>query len=187
MRRSILAAWAVIAAGCVSRAPAIPSPTGREPVGAAWPATVVAAHRELSEGRHSNADRLLREFAAAYPRTAEASESFYWRAIVALDPTNDGASPRDAAELLDGYLASRLPLTHRAEATVLRALAVSLAAPARGSGTPGGAVGESRDAEMQRLKQELESTKAELERIRKRLAPPPPPPPPTGTPPPPLL
>jgi hypothetical protein len=178
--RSVIAV-VMIATGCAWRAP-VRTPTGQEPIATAWPATVVAAHREMSEDRHANADRLLREFAAAYRGTAEAAESNYWRAMVALDPANETGSAREAVALLDAYLETRLPLTHRAEATVLRRLAQSLVSATPASGTPAGDP-ESRDAEMQRLKQELEATKAELERIRKRLAPPPPttpPPPPVG-------
>lgn len=172
-----------LALACVTPMPR--SQLAGEPVGVAWTATLVAVHRDMTGGRHASAERALRDFAAAYPGTAEAMESNYWRAVLALDPGNEQGSVRDATELLTRYLDSRLPLSHRAEATVLRRLAASVAAPARAGPPASAATGtDPRDAEIQRLKEELENTRAELERIRKRLAPPPPGTPPPTTPPP---
>ena len=177
-----------LAAACAS---GVPLPTlGRgdspaEPVGTAWPNTLMAAHRAIGEGRYDRADRALVDFVTAYPGTAEAVEAEYWRAVVALDPANSAGSARDATTLLSRYLDSRLPLTHRAEATVLHRLAASLAETQRsGSAARTGVQSDASDAEVQRLKRELEETKAELERIRKRLAPPAAGTPPPATPPP---
>jgi hypothetical protein len=175
----------MIGTGCAALPVLRSGEPGTEPVATAWPATLVAAHRELTESRHERADQLLSEFASGYAGTAEAVEAIYWRALIALDPANGRASPRDAAALLSQYLESRHPLTHRAEASVLHRLASSLpeprriAEPARAAPTDG-----SRDAEIQKLKTELEETKAELERIRKRLTAPATGNPPAGTPPP---
>ena len=188
MNRLFYGFVALLGIGCMSRAPLPPAPTATVPIATTWPATLVAAHREATDGRHASADKLLADFATAYAGTSEAVEATYWRAFIALDPTNDRGSAREAATLLGRYLESRLPLTHRTEATVLRRLALSLGESSRSTAAAGSAPAtDGREAELQRLKEELESTKAELERIRKRLAPPPsggapPPTPPPPTP-----
>ena len=146
----------------------------------AWPIALIAAQSDAERGRHADADRTLREFAAEHERSPEALESTYWRAVFMLDPANTTATARDATTLLERYLGSAAPLAHRAEATVLARVAKALAAPRETA--PPRAPDAAREAEIKALKDELEQTKAELERIKKRLAPPPA----TTTPPPPL-
>jgi hypothetical protein len=167
-------------AGCVHLRP--PPPASSVGATAAWAPAISAAQRDASAGRHDDAERVLRDFAAAYPGTVEGLESAYWRAMILLDPSNGKSSPREAAALLGEYLEAEAPVVHRAEALVLRRLATTLAAardtPARA------AVTDPRDGEIKRLKEELEKTTAELDRIKKRLSPPsagtPPPTPPSG-------
>ena len=154
-----------------------------EPASAAsrWPIVLISAQSDVDQARHGDADRRLREFAAEYAQTAEALESIYWRAGFMLDPTNATATPREAADLLERYLAATSPLVHRAEATVFQRLAKNLATPREGQpSAPASArtTDPAREAEIKALKEELEATKAELERIRKRVAPPPTTPPP---------
>ena len=139
----------------------------------AWPVVLIAAQSDMDQGRYGEADKSLSEFAVEYSRSPEALESTYWRAVFMLDPANTAATPRDAGVLLERYLTSNAPLAHRAEATVLQRLVKSLTAP-RDPGPPRATDG-AREAEMKALKDELEQTKAELERIKKRLASPPPP------------
>ena len=155
-----------------------------EPASAAsrWPVVLITAQNDVDQARHDEADRRLREFAAEYAQSAEALESTYWRAVFMLDPANTTGTPREAAGLLERYLAARSPLVHRAEATVLQRLAKNLATPREGqpaTPAPARASDPAREAEIKALKDELEATKAELERIKKRVAPPP-----TTTPPP---
>ena len=168
---------ALAAAGCGIPQSALV--TSEEPASAAstWPMVLISAQSDVDQARHAEAERKLREFATEYPRSAEAHESTYWRAVFMLDPGNTTATPRDAAALLDRYLAATSPLVHRAEAMVFQRLAKSLAAPREG--VPPRTPDAAREAELKALKEELEQTKAELERIRKRVAPPP-----TTTPPP---
>ena len=175
----VVAMTALATAGCGIPQRALV--TSEEPASAAstWPMVLIAAQSDVDQARHADAERRLREFATEYPRSAEAHESTYWRAVFMLDPGNTTATPRDAAALLDRYLGATSPLVHRAEAMVLQRLARSLAAPREGA--PARAPDAARDAELKALKDELEQTKAELERIRKRVAPPP-----TTTTPPPL-
>ena len=154
-----------------------------EPPSAAsrWPAALITAQHHVEETRHGDADRVLREFAAEHAQTAEALESVYWRAVFMLDPANTTSSPREAAALLERYLSATAPLVHRAEATVFQRLATRLATARESQATPAPVrtPDPAREAEIKALKEELEATKAELERIRKRVAPPP-----TTTPPP---
>ena len=160
-----------------SSAPATGSEASR--ASTAWPIALIAAQSDAERGRHADADRALREFAAEHERTPEALESTYWRAVFMLDPANTTATARDASTLLERYLGAAAPLAHRAEATVLARVAKALAAPREVA--PPRAADTAREAEVKALKDELEQTKAELERIKKRLAPPPA----TTTPPPP--
>jgi hypothetical protein len=152
----------------------------RVATGTTWGTALAAAQREAGNGRHEEADRTLRDFAAEHERSAEAIEASYWRAVFMLDPASSTSSPREAAALLERYLAAGTHQAHRAEALILQRLAKALqAAPAA---APARVVDTSRDAEIKALKDELQETKAELDRIRKRLAPPTTPPP--ATPPP---
>jgi hypothetical protein len=133
---------------------------------------LIAAQSDVDQGRYGEADKSLSDFAVEYARSSAALESTYWRAVFMLDPANTAATPRDAGVLLERYLMSNAPLGHRAEATVLQRLVRSLTAPRE---APPRAADGTRDAEIKALKDELEQTKAELERIKKRLASPPPP------------
>lgn len=169
-RRTFLIGVVAALAGCavpsLRRANPSETATAAAASAASWAATLLAAQREVDRGRHTEADRALREFAERAPASPEAIETMYWRAVIMLDPPSRSGSPRDAVTLLEKYLASDAPLTHRTEAAVLQRIATSLAASATRSGTS--------DAEVKALKTELEEAKAELERIRKRLAAPPP-------------
>jgi hypothetical protein len=156
---------------------------GASQASVAWPVALIAAQSDADRGRHAEADRRLREFAAEHARSPEAVESTYWRAVFMLDPSNTAATAREAGALLERYLATSAPLIHRAEATVLQRIAKALAAPRDPAPAPARSPEPSRDAEVKALKDELEQTKAELERIKKRLSPPPTP---ATTPPPPL-
>jgi hypothetical protein len=150
------------------------------PSSSAWPTALIAAQSDVDQGRYADADRALVAFALDHEGSPEARETGYWRAVFMLDPANTTASPSEAATLLDHYLSRNAPLTHRSEATILQRVAKSLATPRETAGPPRPA-DPAREAELKALKDELEKTKAELERIKKRLATPP-----TTTPPPPL-
>jgi hypothetical protein len=172
-----------------------PPPTSSVSANAAWGPVITAAHRDASAGRSEDAERVLRDFSAAYPGTVEAAESNYWRAVFMLDPANSRSSPREAEMLLAEYLDSNASVAHRPEAIVLRRIASTLAsareATAREAAAARATAADSRDAEVRRLdsevkrlKEELEKTTAELDRIKKRLSTPPAGPPPPGAPPP---
>lgn len=172
----------LFAGGCAQlrAANASPSPVDE----GALTATLQQAEREAIASRFSAADRLLSDFAASHPNTSAAVETGFWRALLKLDAANQSASPREAIAMFDSYLATSAPVSHRGAATALRRVAVALDRPAAVVVTvPGSAAGgradaksdtrpddKSRDEEIQRLKDELTKTNAELERIKRRLA-----------------
>lgn len=167
-----------------------------------WDNTLFLARVRVAEGKFAAADTILARFATEYPDTRQASETAYWRALFALDPSNHGTSFRNAIWSLDAYLSESGPHEHAAEAATLRRiaghmdelnkLAASALAEARDTSaaarvTPtdiraeikppvAGDVGlpTAADVEIKRLKDELAKANAELERIRRRLAQPPP-------------
>ena len=159
-----------------------------------WPSTLATAREWVSEGHYESADSLLAQFATRHPNSREAIETAYWRAVIGMDPSNTHASLGTSATFLDAYLAGPRPREHLREATVLRRLVgqvdeLSKTAVLAQSRDPSVVRSQPADvrvdfpkpamdpaaaeAEIKRLKDELAKATAELERIRKRLAPPP--------------
>lgn len=176
-RRAALAA-ALLAGGCIHPPrPATPSPA-RD-----WQQVEIAAQSAAIEGRYAAADSALAAFAERNPSSAESREVHYWRALFALDPANRTGSTAEARRQLDAYLADTGLVLHRTEAGMLRRVTATMDS-LRIRGTLASAAGDSartalaastaREAdaqkENQRLKDELDKTTTELERIRKRLS-----------------
>ena len=149
-----------------------------------WPAALASAQQAAQEGRYDAADRELSFFAERNPGTLQARETAYWRSMFLLDPANDGGDPAAALEQLQRYLADSLTFApHRGEALMLRRLAVALdslrqstvsTASATARTAADAATAKERETELEKqnqaLKDQLEKTTAELERIKKRLA-----------------
>lgn len=174
---------------CVSfrRTPPVESLVRQE-----WTQTLADARAATEGGQHAEADRLLATFAARHPGTPEATETLYWRALYRLDAANKTHTATDALQMLDAYLAARpadsVQFPFRAEALVLRRVAAqteqlgralaaanrenaaaragTVAAPTR---DPSVADVAAKDAEIQKLKDELRTANDELTRIRTRL------------------
>ena len=148
-----------------------PVPAGR----AEWTAWLAQATQEAAAGHFAVADKLLADYTVRFPASPEASDAMYWRGVYKLDPSNTTATAREAAVLFDGYLASGAA-AHRTEAQTLRRIAGVL--DTRAVAAPGPpprveivkAEDKARDEEIQRLKDELAKTNAELDRIKRRLA-----------------
>ncbi|HEY7896286.1 MAG TPA: hypothetical protein VIC24_15395 [Gemmatimonadaceae bacterium] len=147
-----------------------------------WIGTIAGAKNQVALGHFDDADKSLYEFVQRYPSSPEAREATFWRALFKLDPANRGGSPRAATERLDEYLADTATSLHRAEASTLRRIAATFDSLAQRA--PVVAVNDSarladaqkaqeREDEMQKemkaLKDQLDKTNAELERIKKRL------------------
>jgi hypothetical protein len=92
----------------------------------AWPSALSFAETSVDDDRYQDADTALAGFATRYSGTPEAAESYFWRALFALDPRNEHRSGMDAIVALDAYFASPSPREHDAEASVLRRTAVAL-------------------------------------------------------------
>jgi hypothetical protein len=147
-------------------------------------ATLQQAEREALALRFGVADRLLAEFAEQHPGAPESVEVGFWRALFKLDPANQTGGPRDAIALFDAYLAAPQTVAHRGAATSLRRVALVLDRPptvVAASAAPGPVAptakaepkpDQSNADEVQRLKEELAKANAELERIKRRVAPP---------------
>ena len=182
MYRPVVRLTAVVAflltQGCV--------PGGLGQIGAKapdWPQTLAQAEAAASERRYADADRLLANFASQHPGTEGAVESAYWRGVLALEPANQDSSPQIAIAFFDTYGKSPGALPHRIEADVLRhvaqklqALSPATVATTTSAGTtaaptapPVTADVKAKDAEIQRLKDELAKANDELDRIKKRL------------------
>ena len=166
--------------GCVTGR-VVPAPEGPSND---WGQTLTQAVGAALQRRYADADRLLADYASRFPGTQGAAESAYWRGVIALEPANHDGSPQVAAALFDTYAKSSGALPHRLEADILRHLALQLptsstmAASSPGvqatSGTSSGSNDRSadvkaKDAEIQRLKDELAKANDELERIKRRL------------------
>jgi hypothetical protein len=194
MRGTVL--WTVLLVGCAGRYGYTTSDPARR-----WPATRVAAESLAAAGKYAAADSVLDQFHADHAGTAEGAEALYWKAMLALDPSNIGANPRSAMAALDTFEQAPNNDEHLTEAHILRRVAVlvgsiqrlteqaasqsdSTAAADSAAAKSARAAGDSRvrskDEEIARLRSELETTRAELEktkdeleRIKKRLATPP--------------
>lgn len=152
-----------------------------------WNQTLAEAESAAIDHRYADADRMLSGYATQYPGSTGAIESSYWRGVIALEPANRDASPQIAAALFETYNKNSGALPHRLEAEILRNLALHLqsltasavAASAAPSAAPGASPGaaaadrgadlKAKDAEIQRLKDELAKANDELERIKRRL------------------
>ncbi len=156
--------FALAGTACIRRPPFLRPAAERE-----WPAAYLVAQRAADRGAYPDADKALAEFAVAHPNTAEAAESAYWRAVYKLDPANKEASTRDAISGLDKYLAAPNG-AHRGEAATLRRVAGQLLSLDRALSQKPDEAAATREEDVKKLRDDLQATKDELERIKRRLA-----------------
>ncbi|MBA3657772.1 MAG: hypothetical protein H0W69_10525, partial [Gemmatimonadaceae bacterium] len=147
-----------------------------------WPIAVSRATLAADSGSYGNAERILATFAAENPGTREAREIVFWRAMFKLDPGNTtSGSLGEGLNLLNIYLADPSTVAYRAEAKVVRRLAITtqilqakaMTLPARDTTiqkVSNEAEVAALRAELARTSAELARTSAELDRIKKRLA-----------------
>lgn len=175
---TLVVATAALLPACNTRrptSPLVPAAT------LAWATTLGDAQRAAADGRFDDADRFLSGFATRYADSPEAAEARYWLALFKLDPANRQGSAHNAVADLDAYLAYSGALEHRTEGLALRrvaALVDTLWAAAQApkieppSPSPADVAAlRAKDDEIARLRDSLTKTSAELERVRKRLAP----------------
>jgi hypothetical protein len=146
---------------------------------------------DVDSGRYASADSALTAFRLRWPGTIAAAEVLYWRGLLRLDPVNPATSTRDGLADLEAYRSGG-PLHARSlEAHVLRRLVRqadslraasayerSAAATSPVAASPAAALPSAwrdtvrtRDEEIARMRAELETSQAELERLRRRLKP----------------
>jgi hypothetical protein len=177
LRRSAAILSCAALAACATGHARVTDPV--EVARAEWATALAIASQESSAGRHAIADKALADYAARYPASGDAAEANFWRALYKLDPANASGTTREAAQLLDSYLA--LPMiARRTEALTLRRLVTALEnrpAPGNASSSatpprtdPAKPEDKAKDDEIARLKEELNRANAELERIKRRLA-----------------
>jgi hypothetical protein len=181
VRRALFAA--LLAAACAqprTQAPGIGA--GESWTTGDWPIALAIAQQAALEGRFGDADHELATFANRAYGTPPAAETRYWRALFLVDPANPERDPDAALEHLDAYLHERDgALPHYAEALVLRRVAMTLDSlgtarrlAARADSTAASDSTRTRETELarqnQQLREQLERTNAELERIKKRMA-----------------
>jgi hypothetical protein len=149
-----------------------------------WMTTLASAQRAADSGKYDAAEKTLVTFANTHPRTIEAREIAFWRALYLMDPQNKAGSLAAGVSGMDAYLADDSTTWYRAEATILKrtaslaqalklgsAAAVTATAPATSTSTGvDPATLKTRDEEIASLRDQLAKVNAELDRIKKRLA-----------------
>lgn len=139
-----------------------------------WVGTLARALREAEAGRFDDAERILADFSVGNAGTPDGAESDFWRALLKTDPANRDVTPRESMALYDAYLDGGSALPRHAEALILRRVVESmdstrvLLSTVRASAD---ARQKARDEEIRRLNDLVDRTTAELERIKRRLAP----------------
>jgi hypothetical protein len=182
VRRILAAAACALVAGACVRPPAasLPAPASD------WVEVLSFAQTAAAARDYAGADSALAAFARRRADTPEAREAAFWRAVINLDPRNperDAVVARTALERYVSDTAAGWP--HGPQARALLSLvtaADSLDGAARLARAAADSVREAPaeppkssareeelQKEVQRLKEQLERTNAELDLIRKRL------------------
>ncbi|HEU4566132.1 MAG TPA: hypothetical protein VFS05_15835 [Gemmatimonadaceae bacterium] len=152
-----------------------------------WLAVFSAAQEAATDGRYAEADSTLAAYASSHQSSREAGEATYWRAVFELDPQNAGRNTHRALEHLDSYLDDSTSAGRHVEARALRAMALTLDSLARAAAEARATADSLRGMaatappratpreeelakEVQRLKEQLDKTNAELDLIKRRLS-----------------
>ena len=152
-------------------APALPLPL---PVERPWVATLAAVQAAVDSGRFGLADSMLTAFEQSQAGTGDATESAFWRAMLRADPRNPAFTPAAARAALEEYAVGAPPHRKTEAEVLLRHLALSDSLRAA-QASQRAAVDQrdrAREEEVQKLRDELARTQAELDRIKRRLGPP---------------
>jgi hypothetical protein len=173
---ALLAAAAAAGACSHQRRPSVTTAEPAPPVpivAPPWPATLDSVRTAIDERRYGDAERILAAFSATHSGSPDVAESEFWRALVLADPANTSATPSAALGALDTYLARGPESPHYVKALVIRrlittgdSLRTAAVAAARAAAD---ARDRARDDEMQKLRDSLAATTAELDRIKRRL------------------
>ncbi|HEY0972185.1 MAG TPA: hypothetical protein VGE02_14550 [Gemmatimonadales bacterium] len=181
---ALAAAMMLLTAGCSGGRPTTDPVAGVTPAASAdssaWTVALDSVQALVAADRHAAADTLLERFIMRHSSTPAAAEAKFWRALVALDPGNGSAEPRDALVAIDAYLAGGVGQPRYEEALVLRRTAGALegarSVPIQTltvTTLPADSLVRLRAAQdtIRQLRADLERTQAELDRIRRRIRP----------------
>lgn len=177
---ALLVTLAWLTGGCVS------APWHHGPDADRELAETVGYSRSMAAQQHfREADSALAAFVTTHGAGAPQSrEAAYWRAVWLLDPHNPAANRAAAGEQLSLYLGEGgAPPGHADEARAMRRLVtvadsvqtqlqLLLAAPDKGGNAPARPATPREDElqrEIQRLKDQLDRTQQELDRIKRRM------------------
>ena len=146
--------------------PATSSTSTSPTISDVWQMTLLTVAPLVQRGDFPGADSVLAYFGNSHANTCEGSESNYVRALLRLAPGNTVGKVETAAPLLDSYLASGCVSPGRAaEVVLLRKVAADLQRES--------VVADSSSAEqIRKLREQLEQTKKELDRLKMRVIPP---------------
>ena len=132
---------------------------------------MAAVQAAADSGQFATADSILTAFEHIEAGSADASESAFWRAMLRADPRNPAFEPAEARRGIEAYLAAPNP-RRRTEAGVMLQmldLADSLRVVQAAQRSSADARDRARDEEVQKLRDDLQRTQAELDRIKRRL------------------
>jgi hypothetical protein len=128
---------------------------------------LLAVAPQLDRGDFAQVDSALGVFALRQDGSCMAAESNYLRAVLRMSAPAQASRISEAVALLDGYLSSTCPTDSRAaEATFLRKLAVNSAQRATAADSVAA-------EEIRKLREQLDQTKRDVERLKMRIIPPP--------------
>ncbi|MGQ0646256.1 MAG: hypothetical protein ACT4P7_01725 [Gemmatimonadaceae bacterium] len=172
----------MLSGACRQAAPppviSVPPPVVVQPAALSeWPTTLSHAMRAAEAGNYEAADQVLLQHGLKHAGSPEGAESDFWRAILKADPSNTSPSTRERIALFDAYLTAGPNAPRYLEAIVFRRLleAVDSTRTALMSlQTAADTRQRTREEEIKKLSEDLDRTMAELDRIKKRLAPKPP-------------
>ena len=172
-----LTAGLLVLASCQHRRPAAPPPVvdtvavPSPPPEAPWTRTMAAVQAAADSGQFATADSILTAFEHVDAGSGDASESAFWRAMLRADPRNPAFEPVEARRGIEAYLAAPNPRRRTEAGVMLRMLdlADSLRAVQAAQRSSAEARDRARDEEVQKLRDDLQRTQAELDRIKKRL------------------
>jgi len=172
-----LTAGMLVLASCQHRRPAAPPPVvdtvavPSPPPEAPWTRTMAAVQAAADSGQFATADSILTAFEHVDAGSGDASESAFWRAMLRADPRNPAFEPAEARRGIEAYLAAPNPRRRTEAGVMLRMLdlADSLRAVQAAQRSSAEARDRARDEEVQKLRDDLQRTQAELDRIKKRL------------------
>jgi hypothetical protein len=172
-----VSAGLLVLASCQHRRPAAPPPAAETvavpspPPEPPWARTAAAVQAAVDSGQFSTADSILAAFELVERDSPDASESAFWRAMLRADPRNPAFEPAEARRSIEAYLAAPNPRRRTEAGVMLRMLELSdsLRTAQVAQRSAAEARDRARDEEVQKLRDDLQRTQAELDRIKRRL------------------